>query len=293
MTSYFSIDGNILSSGDPADALVKDRGLAYGHGLFETILFNDGKLPLLDRHLQRICYDAPKIGISIQHQLIDEYIRLYTNQLSANGHSDGVVKLIVTAGVGGRSYASPNPIQPSIICAFSPLPNNLPQQRQQGIAVRCCNYKLPNNQVLAGIKHLNRLDQVIARLEWNSADYDEGLLFNSENNLIEAISANVFIKHTNGDWLTPDITFAGVSGVMRSLLLEKLFADCCIPVKVARIDFKSLNNCKELFICNSIRGIVPINTIYTSSGDLIKRIPIGKQTLTLQAQLKKNYPSYK
>ena len=127
----------------------------------------------------------------------------------------------------------------------------------------------------------------------HNENYGEGLLFNSENNLIEAISANIFIKNANGEWLTPDLSYAGINGVMRSLLIEKLFPDCGIAVKLAHIDFESLRTCQELFICNSIRGIIPINSIYNSIGDLVDTKAIGQQIFTLQTQLRKNYPHYK
>ena len=292
MAIYCSIDGNTLTSGHSIDALINDRGLAYGHGLFETILLSNGNLPLLSKHIERICRDAPKVGISVESEHIRNCLEQFIDHLSVKSVYSGVVKIVLTAGTGGRGYATPEKIKPSVICTFSDLPRDLFQQRQRGIAVRCCHYKLPINPALAGIKHLNRLDQIIARAEWRNPDYSEGLIFSTEDILVEAISANVFLKQMSGDWLTPDISVAGVSGVMRSLLLEEVFSDCGIEVKVSNITKEQLSACEELFVCNSIRGIVPVTAIYSSNEDLIKSLPIGKDTQMLQTILNTEYTEY-
>lgn len=292
MTTYFSIDGKIIDPNASINHLVNDRGLTYGHGLFETILYRYGEFPLIKWHLQRISGDAQKLGISIQSQQIEDYLNLFLGRLQHNKITEGVVKVIVTAGVGGRGYAAPDSITPSVICTYASLPENIKGPSQEGIAVRCCEHRLPINRPLAGIKHLNRLDQIIARGEWNNSNYDEGLLSTVDDQLIEGISANLFLKDAMGNWLTPDLTLVGVCGVMRSVLLEKLFSNSHITIKVAEIDVKQLHSCKEMFVCNSIRGIVPVNSIYTSDNQLLNALPLGEQTLMLKTQLTKMYPHY-
>jgi 4-amino-4-deoxychorismate lyase len=291
MALYCSIDGNTLNAGSSFDDLADDRGLAYGHGLFETILYKDGKTSLSNKHLERICRDAPKIGISVDSKHVQHCLEQFLQSLLDNAIYNGVVKIILTAGAGGRGYAAPAELKPSVICTFSDLPSDL-QQQGQGIAVRCCSYRLPINPPLAGIKHLNRLDQIIARSEWNTPDYSEGLVFDTENVLVEAVSANVFVRQAKGDWLTPNIKRAGVNGVMRSLLLDELFSECGITVKVADINLEQLNLSQEIFICNSIRGIVPVTSIYSNDDRLQNTMPIGKDTKMLQTSLKTIYPQY-
>ena len=110
--------------------------------------------------------------------------------------------------------------------------------------------------------------------------------------MVEAISANVFLKQAAGDWLTPNISVAGVSGVMRSLLLEEVFSDCGIEVKVCNVTKEQLSSSEELFVCNSIRGIVPVTAVYSSNEDLIKSLPIGKDTQLLQTVLNTKYTEY-
>lgn len=290
MREYFSLNGHLIDPKGQAGDFCKDRGLAYGHGLFESILYRESEVPLVERHLHRICHDAKVLGIEVKPLALETYLYQFINSLKEQGVTEGVIKIIVTAGTGGRGYAPPSQIEPSVICTYSPLPPDLPDQGR-GITVRCCNHRLPINTALAGLKHLNRLDQVLAWAEWNSADYDEGLMLDSGDKLIEAISANIFIN-IDGNWLTPDLKDAGVCGVMRSLLLSEVFLDSQMQVKVANIDIKQLNFCQEMFICNSIRGIVPVTAIYSAGGKLLKSLPRGEQTLMLRSQLISKYSHY-
>lgn len=292
MTDWFSINGCLIPSEEKPTALLNDRGLAYGQGLFETILLRDGQLPLLNRHLQRICGDAVTLGIDVRRDILALYIEQFCSTLSENKINDGVIKVIATAGQGGRGYKSPLMPKPNLICSYAILPEDLQVQSQQGIQVRCCEHRLPINPTLAGIKHLNRLDQVIARSEWNSPDYAEGLMFSLDDKLIEAVSANIFLKDERGKWLTPDLKNAGITGVMRSLLLEELFPNIGIPVTVTDIDRQQLFSCQELFICNSIRGIIPVTEIFSTCGELQKSLPSGRQMRMLKAELVSNYPFY-
>ena len=160
--SYFSLNGQQLTDSLPLD-LLNDRGLAYGHGLFETILLHDSKLPLLKRHLSRLEKDSTLLNIPIEYDNVANYVDLFVNQLKAQSITQGVVKIIVTAGQGGRGYQSPEMIQPYIICSYSNWPVGIKEFRNIPIKVRCCEHRLPENRPLAGIKHLNRLDQVLAR----------------------------------------------------------------------------------------------------------------------------------
>jgi len=290
---YGNLNGQLIdySVKQRAD-LFQDRGLAYGHGLFESILLYNAELPLLERHLLRLCRDAHKLGIPIQFERVEQYLKQLVEVLESDAVGKGVLKIIVTAGVGGRGYQSPEVTDPSIICLYSPVPEDMDRQRGKGIAVRYSEHRLPYNSALAGIKHLNRLDQVLARREWDCADYQDGLMFTDANQLIESISANVFLKNASGDWLTPRLDVAGVSGVMRSLLLEEIFPACQIPVAVVEVSSGELALCQELFVCNSIRGLVAVTSVHNSQNKPVKSLPIGEQTLMLRSKLVEKYPHY-
>ena len=286
--------------GIAADSLpLTDRGGAYGHGLFETMLLHHGALPLQQQHVERLLRDAPTLGINvtaeqlgdsvegyIEHR-IEYHIESLLHGLNSEQRQSGIVKIIVTAGSGGRGYVSPSAAQasPRIIAQYFPLPNDLQIQRQQGISLTECDYRLPLNPILAGIKHLNRLDQVMARSEW-AEEYDDGMMFSAADSLIETTRANLFIKLSSG-WVTPRLDQAGVCGVMRQLLIDKLFASAGLKVQETRVSREQLSNASEIFSCSSVRGIVPVIST-PSTGSLI----IGSDSRLLQSALHNNYQGF-
>ena len=274
-------------NGVEADLLpVADRGTAYGHGLFETMLFSAAVVPLWQRHSSRLVADAPVLGLSISQISLDDNLAKFIDLLERQAQSSGIIKLTVTAGSGGRGYASPANLAPQIICQFSPLPDKLEQPRREGVVITQCQYSLPANPVLAGIKHLNRLDQVLARSEW-ADEYADGLMYSQEGMLIETTCANIFIKTASDGWITPKLDQAGVRGVMRGLLLQELFAKTGLPVSEGEISRQQLATASELFICSSIRGLLPVTAI----NDL-GHWAIGADTKMLQSALFDLYDCY-
>lgn len=290
--SYFSLNGQLITNNLPLN-LLNDRGLAYGHGLFESILLNDSSLGLIDRHLARLCEGAKILSIPLDSELVLKFINLFIDQLHAESVTDGVVKIIVTAGEGGRGYQSPTAIKPTIICSYSNIPAGLSDYRSQPLSVRYCQHSLSDHQALAGIKHLNRLDQIIARSEWDCERYQEGLMFNASGKLIEATSANVFVKNRAGDWFTPDLKNAGIKGVMRSVMIEEIFPACNIPISIADVDSVQLAQCQALLLGNSVRGLSSVGSLYDYQNQLVKSLPIDQQTLMLYQKLIELYPQYK
>ena len=128
-----------------------DRGTSYGHGLFETMLFSAGAVPLWQRHLGRLVSDAPILGLSISEKSLEDNLANFLQLLAQHSQSSGIIKIMVTAGTGGRGYASPEKIAPQIICQFSPsLPDNLEQLRQKGVALIQCQYALPDESCTSG-----------------------------------------------------------------------------------------------------------------------------------------------
>jgi len=270
------VDGRV------ADSLpLNDRGGAYGHGLFETMLLHKGLLPLRQQHSERLLRDAPTLGISITEEQLAQNIDGLIKRLDSQQLSSGVMKIIVTAGSGGRGYASPAAAvaAPRISAQYFPLPGDIQLQRQQGIRVTECDYRLPLNPVLAGIKHLNRLDQVMARSEWVE-EYDDGIMVSADYRVIETTRANLFVKLASG-WVTPRLDQAGVRGVMRQLLLDQLFSRAGLKVRQGEVSPEQLDSAEELFSCSSVRGIVPIVAIRKGAADLA----IGQDTRALQSRL--------
>lgn len=291
MTFISSINGEFICSGERAEHLLRDRGLAYGHGLFETMALYQAVVPLLQQHLQRLVADAGTLGIDLSFEAVEVCVNGCIAALVEEGIENAAVKVILTAGIGGRGYQSPVELKPHIVCITSPLPDNLQAQRRDGINLWCCQYQLPLNPQLAGIKHLNRLDQILARNECDSAGYEDGVMFATDGSLIETTSANIFIKTANG-WVTPALDSAGVNGVMRTMLLLRIFPAMGLPVSTGLITADELWGCNEGFICNAIRGIVPLLSITDSREQNKLNLTIGVDTKRLQSHLNNNYAGF-
>ncbi|GMU45344.1 MAG: hypothetical protein AMXMBFR26_01260 [Porticoccaceae bacterium] len=226
----------------PAD----DRGLHYGHGLFETMRLSAGGIPLWSRHRGRLLRDAVALGIPCEAAVIDRELQVAL----ARWPREGVVKLIVTAGAGGAGYRTEAPLRANRIFGYRPPPAPRAPLRAQ-----LCRHRLADNPQLAGIKHLNRLDQVLAARELSPGT--EGLLQDVAGQVVEGLSGNLFVKTAAG-WRTPPLARAGVRGVMRELLLDEIFPVLGIPVVEHEVAVEEMFAAEALFLCNAVRGIEPV-----------------------------------
>ena len=288
----FNINGLSQPVDNQALSLLDDRGLAYGHGLFETTVMTGSQIPLLDRHLSRLLQDSLLMGILVDNDDIRHYLNQFIQTLSDQSINSGVVKIILTAGSGGRGYAMPETMIPTLIFSYTPLPDDVESQRDKGVDITLCKYLLGTGSSLAGVKHLNRIDQVMARSEWSHNRYQDGLMFNVKGDVIEATSANIFVKTSEGFWLTPDLSQSGVSGVMRGLLLDEVFPICGIKVSVKGVNRDTLLGAQQILLCNSVRGLLRVNSVYSDNDQLLKTLPLDQQSLMLNQKLIELYPQY-
>ncbi|WP_296255117.1 MULTISPECIES: aminodeoxychorismate lyase [unclassified Pseudomonas] len=256
--------------GAPADSLsLTDRGLAYGDGLFETILVKTGVPLLFERHLQRLASGGNRLALALELPLIERECRAFAAQLG-----EGVMKLIVTRGDGQRGYA-PTPGAPARrILQASPLPAYPPANSVQGIRLFPCRTRLAEQPLLAGLKHLNRLEQVVARSEWSDPEYAEGLMRDTTGRLVEAVYSNLFLVK-GGMLLTPDLSRCGVEGVMRAELLD-MAEQMNMPVRALELRMSDLQRAEEVFVCNSVYGIWPVRALEQLNW------PVGPVTRKLQ-----------
>ncbi len=278
---------NTCEDADPSvrtlSVVASDRGLAYGHGVFETMLCLGGTVPLIRRHLNRLQFGAERLGIPFLAGDIRSAIDSVTVAYS------GIIKIILTAGCGGTGYQSPSVVKPRLIISKRQLPADIDKQRQCGIKLWCCHQQLSTDLALAGIKHLNRLEQVLASNEIPSDLCSDGIMFDSTGNVIETTSANIFLKHPSEGWTTPSLENCGVAGVMRSMLLDEIFPTMASNCGVGLIDQGALNQSCEIFICNSIRGIIPVIGVMNKD-HTVRTLSIGRDTMQLQTVLKNQFP---
>ena len=238
-------------NGSPAFAVpISDRGLAYGDGVFETIRVNETPV-LFSQHMSRLMRGLAVLGIPFDRNILEDEISRYLQH-----RQQGILKIIVTRGVGGRGYASlPNP-EPNRILSWHPLPEYPPAYSSEGVSVYACKTVLGQNPSLAGIKHLNRLEQVLARNEWGQENYQEGIVCDLQGNAIEAVFSNLWVVK-DGCLMTPWLDMSGVAGVMREWLLEEL-PKHGVKVKEVTIPSNELLSMDEVFLSNSVFGIWPV-----------------------------------
>lgn len=252
-----------------------DRGLGYGDGVFESMRFGARGIPLLELHLERLATGCERLRIAPDLARVrDEIERAVAASLSAMPR--GVVKLIVTRGPGPRGYRTVPDAVPTRILVVSALPDHPAAWAEEGVSVRYCDTRLGTNATLAGIKHLNRLEQVLARLEWSDPDIAEGLMSDLRGRVVEGISTNVFLA-SGGRLITPTIDFCGVAGVMRRYLLDALPRDLGLPVTETSCERAVFAGAQELFLCNAVVGVWPIRQLST------RVLPVGP--LTRKAQV--------
>lgn len=222
-----------------------DRGFAYGDGLFESILAAKGELIWWPEHWQRLASGAQRLGIDLPNEPM-----IYQAALQLAGIKRCVIKIILTRGVSGRGYA-PSTGPASAIVSMHTAPNLL----KAPIAIRWCQTPISQQPVLAGMKHLNRLENVLARSEWQDENYFEGLMCDLSGNVICATSANLFI-YVNNRWLTPDLTNSGINGVSRQWFLENID-----NIGIQHISRQVVENAEAVFLCNSVRGMMEVSHI--------------------------------
>jgi 4-amino-4-deoxychorismate lyase len=235
-------------SGNPAMLEGNDRGLTYGDGLFETMLVHAGRPVWWREHWQRLAHGAGVLGIPVPEEAA---IAAHSLELIA-GRPQGVLKLVLTRGVGGRGYEPPEQAGPTVVLSWHSPPDPDPMA---GITLRWCRLRLSEQPVLAGIKHLNRLENVLARAEWNDPDIHEGLLCDAHGRLVCATAGNVFL-HIGGRWLSPRLDACGIAGITRDWLLKH------VPgAAEAELEADAVRRCDALVVCNSLRGIRPVRRL--------------------------------
>ena len=271
----------MLINGRATDQLdARDRGLHYGDGVFTTLRVRDGAAALWERHMARLISGCRRLGIAPPD---GAQLHAETQRVCA-GVAHGVLKIIITRGVGGRGYTPPPAASPTRVVALYAWPDFAAKNWTEGVAVRVNTLRLARNPALAGIKHLNRLEQVLARAEWDDPAIVEGLMLDDKNQVVEATAANVFSVRDD-TVLTPPLHECGVAGVMRALMME-LAQSNGLRVREGALSLDEARGADEMFLTNSVIGVWPVREV-----DTITK-PVGPITQRLVALLKQSCPAY-
>ena len=228
----------------------RDRGLAYGDGVFRTFPLRDGRVPLWRRQYAKLAGDAAALAIRAPvAALLEQDLAAITAR-----HADGAIRITLSRGVSARGYAFVENAEGTRIVSrseFAPAADPL-----RGVRVRWCALRLAVQPALAGIKHLNRLENVLARAEWRNPQIAEGLLCDTEARVIGGTMSNLFLLR-GGILTTPALTGCGVAGVTRDVIIERARSEGN-PVRIAPVSVQDVRTAEALFLVNSLIGVWPV-----------------------------------
>lgn len=242
---------SVLVNGlDRAEVAAQDRGLAFGDGVFRTLLVRAGRPLNWDRHFRRLAHDCQALGLPVPAEPV------LRSEIGRVAPADAIVKVTVTRGVSGRGYSYPPDLQPTRIVAAFPPPEYPPGLARDGIRVRRCDLRLSEQPRLAGVKSLNRLENVLARGEWFDASIREGLLCDAGGRLVEGTFSNIFLA-IGGTLVTPELSRCGVAGAQRDRIRDLASAHG-IAIQVRDVPYAELREADEVFVTNSLIGVWPV-----------------------------------
>lgn len=248
-----------------------NRATQFADGLFETMVVKEGEIIALPFHVARLSLGIDRLNINAPASSLSDMLMSFAHKLAElSGVSSGVLKVIVSRGDSARGYAYDDALKPHVSAFYNELPSFPDHIYTQGVVVESLQTQCAIQPQMAGLKHLNRLENVLAKKELSASAF-EGLMFNHLDSVIEGSSSNVFFEKDN-QLITPSLTLSGVAGVMRECVLSfaKLHS---IKTNIDDIKRPQLSQFSEGFICNSVMGIVPISSL---DGRLFKVGPVTK-----------------
>ena len=247
----------VLVNGIFTDSVkANDRGLMYGDGVFRTLRVERGVPRYWDRHYLKLNSDCAALGITCPSAALLEN----ELNLAAEKTPDCVAKIVVTRGPGERGFLPEAAAEPTRIILTSPMPDRV---KHDEIRAYLCKLRLSRQPALAGIKHLNRLENILARMEWRDPDIAEGILLDAEGNVIEGTMSSLFLYRERG-LVAPDLSFCGVGGVQRERVLEYA-REKGIPVEIKPFGIDFLKQADEVFLVNSVIGLWQVVSLENAS----------------------------
>lgn len=240
----------------------RDRAVQFGDGCFTTARVLHGRMLRAQAHLQRLQQACERLMIAgVDWQLLAQEMAAIASTMD-----DGVLKVIITRGSGGRGYSASGCRQPARIMSLSAWPAHYLRLRQTGVRLALSTVRLGKNPLLAGIKHLNRLEQVMIRTELEQTAADEALVLDSDGMLVECCAANLFWR-VGKQVFTPDLSASGVNGIQRQQVMQQVIA-LGYTLSEVRQGYQVLAEAEEVLITNALMPVLPVSQIeawrYTS-----------------------------
>jgi 4-amino-4-deoxychorismate lyase len=236
-----------------------NRAAQFADGLFETMLVSQGEILGIKHHIARMKSGLARLDIRTPDINLDEMLISFAHKLSElSAVNSGVLKVIVSRGDSQRGYGYDDIISPHVTAFYNEMPVFPNDIYTQGVVLESLETQCAIQPQMAGIKHLNRLENVLAKKELSTRAF-EGLMYNHLGFVIEGTSSNVFFEKNN-TLITPELTLSGVAGVMRECILSFAYAQNK-KIKIDNISKDQLVQFDQGFICNSVMGIVPISSL--------------------------------
>ncbi len=252
---------------------INDRCFNYGDGCFTTILSQYKRLLYQSYHLKRLKRAASVLALG--HIDWDKLMHTLSDMVTEEA---SVIKVLISRGAGGRGYSGDN-LSPFIYITTAAYPPFYADWRENGIELGISPVKLGLNPLLAGIKHCNRLEQVLIKQAIQKQPSEDAVVCDLNGVVVECSASNVFWRKDQ-QWYTPTIDTAGVDGVMKQYLIDNL-AELKQTDEVKQ-PIADLFQANSVFICNSLMGIVPVHGLNSEaqsyhydiglSGDLSRQL---------------------
>lgn len=242
-----------------------DRAFNYGDGVFTTLCIENSQPQLLSFHINRLIYDASAIGITLDETALEQAIvdfatkQVLNNVSTQSKCTKQVLKVHVSAGIGGRGYARDDENVPQVRFSFHPYPVHYAALAEQGMALICAETALAIQPLLAGVKHMNRLEQVLIKREIKASGADDAIVCDTQDHVVESSIGNVFF-YANGTWYTPSLKGSGVNGVVRQCLIQALLNDNQ-ALNVGEYELSALAKAECVVVTNALMGVMPVNAI--------------------------------
>lgn len=230
-----------------------DRSVQFGDGCFTTARVLDGEIQFLAEHIARMQRAVSVLRIDG----VDWKALEFEMVQAARERREAVVKAIVTRGKGGRGYSAAGCHEPARIVSVSDYPAHYHLWRQDGVKLALSPVALSKNPLLAGIKHLNRLEQVMIRMHLEQTDANEALVVDTSGCLVECCAANLFWRKGN-QVFTPDVSHSGVDGIMRQHFIRTLEDTTSWGLNIVSETPAAMCGADEVLICNALMPLLPV-----------------------------------
>ncbi|MGF1698846.1 aminodeoxychorismate lyase [Photobacterium makurazakiensis] len=247
----------ILINGEcQSQIAVTDRAIQYGDGCFTTMLVEQGQVQLWPFHLERLKKTVRAFSLAEP-----DWSKVEANVLGlAQRYPEkGGIKVLISRGSGGRGYSTQGCQLTQVVVSDFAWPAHYEQWQQAGITLGVCQQRLSISPMLAGHKHLNRLEQVLLKQETERLGFQDAVVLDANGCVMESVASNIFWRIGQTVY-TPLLDLSGVHGVMRRHVIEIINAlGYCL--EFVKTPLERLLCADEIFITNALMALVPVNEI--------------------------------